>query len=419
MQKVRVIDAICGAGKSTQIMQEMRENPNKRWMYVSPYLTEVGDGTSLKGRIRETLPELNFQCPSTSKGKGKHLKEFLANGENVAITHSLIRLMDKEALVLLKANEYNLMIDETLDVVSVYKGIHQDDIRGLVGTWLIKDESTGRLRWNYEMHGDDYRGTFRDIKDLCDLDSLYLHKDTVLINKLSPSLMNAAKSVTVLTYLFDGSFMCAWLDMAGIKCEYSKLHSGFDPQEIKQQVRDNLVIVNTPKSIAKWNHDSKGLWINTAFSSSWYKYHEEDLEDIKKGCHSFLTSLRRDKVKYKVFWTTFKRYQDTLAGPSYTRGTIVTEDGERLDPYVTKNKRASNEHADCNVCMYLVNVYAHGDISAYMEGQGIELDNDKMALSEMVQFIFRGSIRKGEKMYLMIASERMKKLLLDWLEAPE
>ena len=417
--KVKVIDAICGAGKSSQMMQEIRDNSNKKWIYVSPYLTEVGDGNKVKGRIRETLPELAFACPEASKGKGNHLKQLLSESRNVAITHSLLTLMDKECLHLIKHNDYNLVIDETLDVISVYKGVHQHDIKGIIGTYVIKDESTGKLRWNYEKHGDEYAGAFKDIKDLCDLDSLYLHKDTVLINKLSPAVIKAASSVTILTYMFEGSFMCAWMKMAGIPYSYASLHTAFSPEEIKQSVREHLKISSTPKRILKWNYDARGLPINTAYSSTWYKTHTDSLAEIRRGCESFLTGLRKKKVKYKVFWTTFKEYQKVLAGSSYTRGTIITEDGERLEPFVTKNKRASNEHANCNVCMYLVNVYAHGDISAYMSGQGLELDNDAMALSEMVQFIFRGSIRKGEDMYLMIASERMKSLLERWLETPE
>lgn len=414
---VKIIDAICGAGKSTQIMETMRENRQDRWIYVSPYLSEVGDGNKVKGRVRENLPELDFQCPSGSKGK--HLKELLLNGHNVAITHSLLTLLDKECLQIISNNKYNLVIDETLDVISVYKGIHRDDIKGLIGSYVIKDESTGKLRWNYELHGDDYRGHFKSIKDMCDLDSLYLHKDTVLINKLSPSVIRAAESVTVLTYMFEGSFMCAWMKIANIPYEYEKLHTAFDPEEIKQGVRDNLELLPTPRSIDTWNYDKRGLILNTSFSSSWYRANKDELDDIKRGCQAALTRLRKRKIKSKVFWTTFKDYREQLAGVGYTRGTIITEDGERLDPFVTKNKRASNEHADCNVCLYLVNVYAHGDISAYLEGQGITLENDALALSEMVQFIFRGSVRKGDKMYLMVASTRMRNLLTTWLSRSE
>lgn len=414
---VKVVDAICGSGKSTQVIDRIKRSEGTRWIYVSPYLSEVGDGNTEEGRIRKQIPEKDFQCPKGSKGK--HLKELLTNGENVSITHALLKTLDKEALRVIEENEYHIIIDETLDVISVYNGIHNDDIKCLVGSWIIKDEHTGRLRWNYELHGDDYMGTFKEIKDLCDLESLYLHKDTVLINKLSPEVIKSAKSVTILTYLFEGSFMCSWLDLAEVPWEYEQLECFRDPEEIKQGVRENLVIHSTPKSIFKHNYDSRGLALRTAFSSTWYKHNKDKIPEVKKGCQSFLSGLRNNKIKTKVFWTTFKNYREELSGRGYTRGTIITEDGERQDPFVPKNKRASNEYAECNVCMYLVNVYAHGDIASYLETQGMKLDSDKLAVSEMVQFIFRGSVRDDSEMHLMVASERMKKLLEEWLETPK
>lgn len=418
--KVKVVDEICGAGKTTQIMKEIKESKDKRWMFVSPYLSEVGDGREV-GRIRETLPEMDFKTPveKDGKGKGVNLKELLSVGSNVAITHRLLTLMDRECVQLLKENNYNIVIDETLDVISVYKDVHRDDIKGLVGSYVNKDEVTGRLTWNYDVYGEDYRGYFKVIKDMCDLDSLYLHKGAVLINKLSAQIIKAADSVTILTYMFEGSFMCSWLKLSGIEFEYKTIETRFPPNTIKQGVRDNLEICTTPRSIYNLNFDSRGLNLNTAYSVTWYKNNIEKLDDIKRGCQSFLTKLRKDKYKHSVFWTTFKDYRDSLSGSGYTKGVVICSDGTRIDPFVAKNKRASNEYADCNVCMYLVNVYAHGDISSYLEGQGLELDNDKMALSEMVQFIFRGSIRKGEKMKLMLSSERMKKILIEWLESDE
>jgi hypothetical protein len=37
------------------------------------------------------------------------------------------------------------------------------------------------------------------------------------------------------------------------------------------------------------------------------------------------------------------------------------------------------------------------------------------SLSEMIQFIWRGCIRKGEPMKVLILSERMRGLLIKWL----
>lgn len=413
MTKVKVIDAICGAGKSTHIMKHMREHKDERWIYASPYLTEVGDGRT-EGRIQKALPEMEFISPDGSKGK--HLKELISSGSNVAITHALLMQLDKECLTLIQAGGYNLVIDETLDVVSTYKRIPRDDLRGLVGNYVILNPTTNRLSWNTSTYGDDYSGMFKDIKDMCDLESLYLHKETVLINKLSNQVVRSAKSVTVLTYLFEGSFMQAWLDIANIEWEYEKLDSGIDPEVIKQKVRDNLII-ETTKKLDALNYP-KGLYLRSAYSSSWYNSNPELMEEIRQGCENYLSKLRRKIDKRQVFWTTFKKYAEELKGRGYTRGATLSSDGEILTPFVTKNKRASNEYADSNICMYLVNVFPHGDITSYLQSQGYTIDADKFAISEMVQFIFRGSIRKDEPMHLLVASRRMETLLKEWLDSP-
>lgn len=415
MTTVKVIDAICGAGKSTHIMKHMKDRQSERWIYASPYLTEVGDG-KIEGRIQKALPDMNFRSPEAGKGKKTHFKELISTGCNIAITHSLLMMLDKESLTMIEEGEYNLVIDETLDVVTTYTGVHKDDLRGMVGNYLLQDPSTNMLTWNYNKYGDEYNGTFREIKDMCELESLYLHKETVLINKLSSQVVKAAKSVTVLTYLFEGSFMEAWLDVAGIAWCYQSLDSGIDPSVIKQRVKDHLIIEST-KKLVNLNYP-EGKYLRSAYSSSWYKANDESLDEIKKGCENYLTKLRRYKVKYNVFWTTFKSYTETLQGRGFTKPVVVSDDGERLSAFVSKNKRASNEYAGCNVCLYLVNVYPHGDISSYLSSQGYDIDMDKFALSEMVQFIFRGSIRSGEDMYLVIASQRMQELLEEWLETP-
>ncbi|RMS94972.1 hypothetical protein ALP58_00660 [Pseudomonas savastanoi] len=72
---IRVVDAICGAGKTTWVFDHIRNNPDKRWLFVSPYLSEVGDGKT-KGRIQLELPYLDFKAPGTSSlSKSSHLRK--------------------------------------------------------------------------------------------------------------------------------------------------------------------------------------------------------------------------------------------------------------------------------------------------------------------------------------------------------
>ena len=58
-------------------------------------------------------------------------------------------------------------------------------------------------------------------------------------------------------------------------------------------------------------------------------------------------------------------------------------------------------------------------ISSFFAMRGYEIDPDRWALSEMIQWIWRGAIRKGQPICLFVPSYRMRKLLLDWLGVDE
>jgi hypothetical protein len=63
-----------------------------------------------------------------------------------------------------------------------------------------------------------------------------------------------------------------------------------------------------------------------------------------------------------------------------------------------------------------VNVYPHGSLKSHINSYGVSVDEDMYAVSELIQFLFRGCIREYKDMYIMILSERMEILLRDWLE---
>ena len=54
---VQVIDAPCGKGKTSWAIQHMKENPHERFLFITPFLTEVE-------RIKTECAELDFVDPS-------------------------------------------------------------------------------------------------------------------------------------------------------------------------------------------------------------------------------------------------------------------------------------------------------------------------------------------------------------------
>ena len=80
------------------------------------------------------------------------------------------------------------------------------------------------------------------------------------------------------------------------------------------------------------------------------------------------------------------------------------------------NSRATNEYGDRKYVAYTINRYMKPMLKNFFMGKGINVNEDKYALSEMLQFIFRSAIRNGEKINIYIPSKRMRELLLDWIE---
>lgn len=410
--KVTVIDGIPGCGKSTYILEHMNRNPDKRWLFVSPYLDEVGDGVVGKqdiGRIQKECPKLNFKSPSSTPSKSKSFLRLARAGNNIACTHSLFQRFTQEIADVLKEKEYHLVIDETIDLVAFYEDVKGHDVHLLMNSGFIKlEEGSSRLLWTVP----EYKGRDFVVKELCDNGCLFLCGEDVLIQRIPPNTMKACASVTILTYMFEASLMCAWMKLNYFEWEYSTPPTLRTNREIKDIIRPLLHIVEPPKIIVDMQRTERGLYKRHVFNYTWYEKESEGL--LPKVKKSIETTLKKKMPKGATFWTTFKDWRGELEGVGYTRGKKIG--GEVRSPFVAKNKRASNEYRDCVNCIYTINIYPNGSLETHLSGVGVSLDRDMFALSELIQFIFRGSIRQHKDMYVLILSERMSGLLKDWLQ---
>ncbi|MNJ69953.1 hypothetical protein D3C77_663630 [compost metagenome] len=51
---------------------------------------------------------------------------------------------------------------------------------------------------------------------------------------------------------------------------------------------------------------------------------------------------------------------------------------------------------------------------AFFEDRGVSVNQDLLAVSDLLQWVWRSRIRKGEAIKLYIPSSRMRKLLYAW-----
>lgn len=87
-----------------------------------------------------------------------------------------------------------------------------------------------------------------------------------------------------------------------------------------------------------------------------------------------------------------------------------------VSSYVPLNAVSTNDHDKRKHLAYLVNVFEHPSIVMWFREQGIMLNEDAYALSQMLQWIWRSAIRRGESISIYVPSIRMRQLLIDFLE---
>jgi hypothetical protein len=113
---------------------------------------------------------------------------------------------------------------------------------------------------------------------------------------------------------------------------------------------------------------------------------------------------------------------ESAKGFKYTRRLTSEEkylpenEQNRFRQFVPCNVRATNDYNDRTVLMYILNFYTLPEHKEYFQSHGIQLDEDRIALNALIQWIWRSAIRNGKPIYLFIPSSRMRRLLCEWLE---
>jgi hypothetical protein len=403
---IHVIDSIMGSGKTTHITKEMNElvGDYVNIIYVTPFLTEVG-------RVIQGCTWANFRQPDELEygSKTKSLLNLIRNGHNVATTHSLFSLLNREIKQAIKERSYVLILDEVMECVSFFKQISDPDLRLLVSSGhVVKDDVTGRLFWSGE-EDQAYYGRFSGFKRLCDNNKLVLFGEKVVLEEFPSEFLSVFADVYVLTYLFEGSPMSAYLTKHGHtyrmltlvdhKLEHWANHC--DESIIKSQFKDLITVYD-----GSMNKVGAQSGKRQPLSVGWYQNQVSQktsaLADLKGSTQNYFKKIADTPSKHNV-WTTFCDYENKLKGERYTKG------------FLAFNCRATNDHIDRRSLAYLCNVFPNPVIRQYLNGEGIKFNSDLYALSGMLQWIWRSQIRRYDPIHLFIPSERMRNLLNLWL----
>jgi hypothetical protein len=413
---ITIIDSIMGSGKTTFMIDYINKtyadalgrsfldlsHQAPRFLYVAPLLSEVD-------RINAQCPGLNFRDPQPIEGrKLHHLATLIDEGANICTTHALFSMLNRAIQEKLREQNYILVIDEVLDCVHMFEGLSRSDRKLLFKDGLVYLESgTRKLRWNHREHRD-YSGKFNSIRDLCDNGNLVLYRDTALIWEFSTDFLRYFDQVYVLTYMFLGSPMSAYLRAEGLPFEMKSLGGGqlvswadnSDEAGIKEQLRSLITIYEGP---ANKMGERRGQ--ENPFSSGWYdKRSLEELAKIKGTVENWFKRFAQTPAEDNA-WSTYTKAKKSLKGARYSR----------KDCWIPNNAKATNNHRHKKALVYLCNVFHNPLIKGYFEDRGITVHEELHALSEMIQWIWRSRIRDDQPIKVFIPSERMRSLFNQWL----
>lgn len=402
---VKVCDSVMGTGKSSAAITYMNEHPNDRFIYITPYLEEAA-------RIKQHCPRTHFiepnnKIPEYGNTKLGHTAALIKEGRNISTTHQAFKSYNAEMLGDIRRQGYTLIIDESVDVLERFD-IDAADLQLALDAGYIKEENGV-----FSIVKDDYNG-----KALGELYYMMKSRELVKIQDKNntlfywifpPELISSFKDVFVLTYLFDGQSIHHFLEIYHIPYEFVGVSRGEDgtfrfceypgyTPEYVTHLSDMIHILDNDKLNAIGND-------YYALSMSWLEKNKDGVEQLKRNIQNCYKNIWGDVPIDKRLWGSFNSAKNRLKGKGYTNAHLIF------------NTKATNKYRGTSHLVYVVNIFMNVDEKKFYHLHGIEVDDDRYALSIMIQWIWRSCIRDGGEIYIYIPSSRMRALLVDWIRS--
>lgn len=425
MRKITVIDSLMGQGKTTWAAQYMDNHPERKFLYITPYINE--DEAMINQRLtnRDVMRDFRMPMHGTS-GKLDNLNQLLENGYNIASTHQLFKYLNEESRLHIIENGYTLILDEVLDVVEkkiIVKGkknVTKGSLLLLKKSGCITVDDNCFVHWHEELEGEDT--PFSDIKELAQKQQLLLIDGEFFMWQYPPDIFSIFKKIYIMTYMFEASPMYAYFNLQNLDYEVKSIDNTYEERELVDYFEPDLSSVKDLIEIydGKLNDGFATRNSQYTLSKTWFKANsgkDGKITMLKNNVMNFYKNITKAKST-DFMWSTFKEYASKINGKGFTYIDTDAHPEKENKTFVPCNARGTNKYADKHILAYCLNVFLPPEITKYFytrsDGQ-INIDEDKYALSQLIQWIWRSAVRNGEKIVIYIPSVRMRVLLKTWL----
>ena len=401
---IKVVDSIMGSFKTTTAIDMMNRDSKHKYIFITPYLDEVD-------RVKQSCSGKRFVDPKNydSEGRFTHKQdsfhELLANGHNIVSTHALFRQSNEETRELIQAGNYILILDEVMDIIE-HLAIKKSDKDLLFDNNLLFVDDEGYICWNNSnQKALEYDGKFNDIKNMANNRNLLFYRDTILIWTFPHNIFKSFKETYILTYKFSGQIQKYYYDLNKVEYEYYKVNKNNDTYSfVKGKAEDKEIRTKLKPLINIYEGTLNDIGKDKyTLSKSWYEKRNQSLTRLKNNVANYFKHKMKAKSN-QILWTTFKEYQSKISSPGNQRS------------YISCNVRATNQYRDRIYLAYTVNRYMNPIIEGFFNERGIALDQEEWATGELIQWVWRSAIRDNNEINIYIPSERMRNLLISWLD---
>lgn len=299
-----VVDSVMGRGKSSWAINLINSTPEENYIIVVPTLEECS-------RYKESITRLSYEPRATETTDSVNslqdrFKLLASEHKTIITTHRMLECLDAESMEILRHKNYTLILDEVTDLVRPFDGITRRDYELLLNDNVVSEELQPdgliRIVTGTNSYSDIVNGGLKlsVFTEAVKTGNVYFVNKTFFIIVGSTERFRVFDDVYILTYLFKGSLMDAWLTYHGDGYERRSIEEGelVDYKDDGGGEFKHLINLETDKS---FNRVGRG----NNLSSSWYKNAKpEYILEMKSNLQLFFRRLGVQPVH--CLWSVFK-----------------------------------------------------------------------------------------------------------------
>lgn len=432
---VKVVDAPCGAGKTTVTIEYVRKSTTPQIILVE----RLDDCSTIKDALGSKITRICDEADKDGTSKFKALIKAVTRGEHIVTTHASLKFWNTEFLQDCQSMNYSLIIDESVDSCLQSLNIANRDTKGFLddGRLSTRDENGLQRVFLDRIDDEGYclPEKYRPLEKVIKNKAVYLveAKDSLtLIETLRPDLWTYFAEIKILTYLFNGSILKHYFELFGIPHsplsivgdsygEYKEIDgSHFRPLiDISKKFNDFDV---TRASDRSWRGGLTNTW------SSCKTRGKQRLKSVECNLRNYYRSICKSEgaSTYDFAWCFPQEFFGAVHSCAVGRKALaqqywkgdrskLSEDDQEKVTFLPMTLRGSNSWRHKRHMAYLPNTYMNVSVKFFLQSQGLKVDEDAFCLNQTIQWVFRSAIRDGESITLWLPSKRTRHLFLKWL----